>query len=114
MWIHESGWCKLVPIQSHSALNVVARLLVVMSERQLSESEKVVLQRVFEIVLSSLRGDELGSSSAATPEMESTGRYSREDGAGESTCIHETPRAAYMTTPRVALSRRGARSKCFN
>ena len=84
-----------------------------MSERQLSESEKVVLQRAFEIV-SSLRGDELGSSSAATPEMESTGRYSWEDGAGESICIHETPRAAYMTTPNVALSRRGARSNCFN
>ena len=72
-----------------------------------------MLQCAFEIV-SSLRGDELGSSSAATPEMESTGRYSWEDGAVESTYIHETPRAAYMTTPRVALSRRGARSKWFN
>ena len=49
-----------------------------MSEQQLSESEKVVLQHAFEIV-SSLGGDELGSSSAVTPEMESTGRYSRED-----------------------------------
>ena len=84
-----------------------------MSERQLSESEKVVQQRAFEIG-SSLHGDELGSSSTATPEMESTCRYSLEDGEGKSTCIHETPRAAYMTTPRVALSRRGARSKCFN
>ena len=52
----------------------MARLLVVMFGRQLSESEKVVLQRAFEIV-SSLRGDELGSNSAATPEMESTARY---------------------------------------
>ena len=72
-----------------------------------------MLQRAFEIVSSS-RGDELGSSSAETPKMESTGRYTREDGEVESTCIHETARAAYMTTPRVALSRLGARSKWFN
>jgi len=84
-----------------------------MSKRQLSESEKVVLQRAFEIV-SSLRGDgrmELRSGSA-TPETGSTGRYSREDGARESTGIQNTPRAAsYKTTPRVAITRRRARSK---
>jgi len=95
------------------APNVVAPLLLVMSERQFSEFEKVVLQRASEIV-SSLRGDgqmELGSDSS-TIEMETTGWYSQEDGVGESTGIKNTPGAAsYMTTPRVAITRRGARSK---
>ena len=73
-----------------------------MSERQLSESERVVVQRALEIV-SSLNGDgrvELGSSST-TPTMERSCRNSQEGGSGESTGSQVTPRATYMTTPRL-------------
>ena len=80
-----------------------------MSDRQLSESDRVAVQRALEIV-SSLNGDgrvEFGSS-CTTPR---SSRNSRESGSGESTCSQVTPRVTYMTTPRAAISRRGATSK---
>ena len=83
-----------------------------MSDRQLSESDRVAVQRALEIV-SSLNGDgqvEFGSS-CTTPTMERSCRNSRESGSGKSTCSQVTPRATDMTTPRAAISRRGATSK---